>query len=256
MNIRTMIVDDEPHARERLRELCMNEQDMAVVGEAAHAVDALRQLERLRPTLLLLDVQLRGTNSLSILRELNGTRPLIVIVSAYEQYALEAFDVAAVDYLVKPCARERFRLAMARVRSRLADTQSDNLATRIAETLRANGGVTSDTRTKRIVVEHDGRMVFVAQDDIHSVTADRNYVTLHCGTQTYSLRWTMNQALTALDPQRFLRVHRSVIINCEHVREMTRWFHGEYVIVLTNDQQFTSGRSFSAALRARIKNTG
>lgn len=254
MNIRTMIVDDEPHARDRLRELCTHEQDLSVVGEAAHAVDALRQLERLRPTLLLLDVQLRGTNGLSILRELNGARPLIVIVSAYEQYAIEAFDVAAVDYLVKPCARERFRLAMARVRTRLAETPSDELASRIAESLRASGGLPPDSRAKRIVVEHEGRMVFVSQDDIHSVTADRNYVTLHCGQQTYSLRWTMSQALAALDPQRFLRIHRSVIVNCEHVREMTRWFHGEYVIVLTNEQQFTSGRSFSAALRARIKN--
>jgi two-component system LytT family response regulator len=255
MSIRTMIVDDEPHARDRLRELCTNEQDVAVVGEAAQAVDALRQLERLRPSLLLLDVQLRGTNGLSILRELDGARPLIIIVSAYEQYALEAFDVAAVDYLVKPCARERFRLAMARVRTRIAETQSDYLATRIADTLRANGAVPNEGRAKRIVVEHEGRMVFVSQDDIHSVTADRNYVTLHCGQQAYSLRWTMTQAQAALDPQRFLRVHRSVIINCERVREMTRWFHGEYVIVLTNDQQFTSGRSFSAALRARIKNT-
>jgi two-component system, LytTR family, response regulator len=255
MSIRAVIVDDEPLARDRLRELCGEEPDVSVVGEATHSLDALRQLEQLRPNLVLLDVQLRGTSGIAMLRELSGARPLVVIVSAYEQYALEAFDVAAVDYLVKPCGRERFRLAMRRVRERIADSQGESLAVRIADTLRSVGNTPSEARPKRIVVEHDGRLMFVSQDDIHCVIADRNYVTIHCGRQTYSLRWTMQQAVASLDASRFLRVHRSVIINCEQVREMTRWFHGEYLIVLTNDQRVTSGRSFSPALRARIKNT-
>jgi two-component system LytT family response regulator len=254
MSIRAMIVDDEPLARERLRNLCANETDITVVGESTQAQEALRDVERLRPDLMFVDVQLRGASGISMLHELGNVRPHVVIVSAYEQYALEAFNVAAVDYLMKPCSRERFRLAIDRVRARMAEPDGDYLASRIADTLRANGGVAEGAKGKRVVVEHDGRLIFISQDDIHSVTADRNYVTIHCGRQQYSLRWTMQQAVAALDASRFLRVHRSVIVNCEQVREMTRWFHGEYAIVLTNEQRFTSGRSFSAALRARIKN--
>ena len=128
MSIRALIVDDEPYARERLRELCALEPDVAVVGEASHGVEAIEQVEAARPNLLLLDVQMRGTNGFDVLERLNGDKPLVVFVSAYDQYALAAFGVEAVDYLLKPFDRERFRQAIRRVRTRLSGDKGTELA--------------------------------------------------------------------------------------------------------------------------------
>jgi two-component system, LytTR family, response regulator len=260
VSIRALIVDDEPYARERLRELCALEPDVAVVGEATHGVEALEQVEATRPNLLLLDVQMRGTNGFDVLERLSGDRPLVVFVSAYDQYALAAFGVEAVDYLLKPFDRERFRQAMRRVRSRLSGDQGTDLADRISTAVRET--VISVTGRaphpasgpKRIVAEREGRLFFIAQLDIDSVEANRNYVNISAGAETFTIRWTMQQAESTLDPSMFLRIHRSVIVNTHKIREMERRFHGEYVFTLANGQKFTSGRAYRRHIQAHLKN--
>ncbi|HEY8507522.1 MAG TPA: LytTR family DNA-binding domain-containing protein [Steroidobacteraceae bacterium] len=259
MNIRALIVDDEPYARDRLRELCALEPDVAVVGEAAHGIEAVEQAEAVRPDLLLLDVQMRGTNGFGVLQRLKEQKPLVVFVSAYDQYALEAFEVDAVDYLLKPFDRERFQQAIRRVRSRLSGEKNTELADRISSTVRdtmisvANRSVTPPA-PKRIVAERDGRLFFISQSDIDSVEANRNYVNIHAGNDKFTIRWTMQQAESTLDPSMFLRIHRSVIINTHKITEMERWFHGEYIITLTNGQRFTSGRAYRQQIQAHLKN--
>jgi len=260
VSIRALIVDDEPYARERLRELCALEPDIAVVGEASHGVEAIEQVEAARPNLLLLDVQMRGTNGFDVLERLNGERPLVVFVSAYDQYALAAFGVEAVDYLLKPFDRERFRQAMRRVRSRLSGDKSTELADRISSAVRetvisvAGRAPSAAPAPKRIVAERDGRMFFIAQPDIDSVEANRNYVNISAGPDSFTIRWTMQQAEGTLDPTMFLRIHRSVIVNTHKIREMERRFHGEYVLTLANGQKFTSGRAYRRHLQAHLKN--
>jgi two-component system LytT family response regulator len=259
VSIRALIVDDEPYARERLRELCALEPDVAVVGEASHGVEAIEQVEAARPNLLLLDVQMRGTNGFEVLDRLTGERPLVVFVSAYDQYALAAFGVEAVDYLLKPFDRERFRQAIRRVRSRLSGEKNTELADRISTAVRetvisVTGRAPTHAAPKRIVAERDGRMFFIAQPDIDSVEANRNYVNISAGAERFTLRWTMQQAEGTLDPSMFLRVHRSVIVNTHKIREMERRFHGEYVLTLENGQKFTSGRAYRRHIQAHLKN--
>jgi two-component system LytT family response regulator len=253
-------VDDEPYARDRLRELCALEPDVAVVGEATHGVEAVEQVEATRPNLLLLDVQMRGTNGFDVLERLSGERPLVVFVSAYDQYALAAFGVEAVDYLLKPFDRERFRQAIRRVRSRLSGDKHTELADRISTAVRetvisvAGRPPATAAAPKRIVAERDGRLFFISQPDIDSVEANRNYVNISAGADTFTIRWTMQQAETTLDPNMFLRVHRSVIVNTLKIREMERRFHGEYVLTLANGQKFTSGRAYRRHIQAHLKN--
>lgn len=259
MSIRALIVDDEPYARERLRELCALEPDVAVVGEATHGVEAIEQVEATRPNLLLLDVQMRGTNGFDVLERLSGDRPLVVFVSAYDQYALAAFGVEAVDYLLKPFDRDRFRQAIRRVRSRLTGDKQTELADRISSAVRetvisVTGRPQASASPKRIVAERDGRLFFIAQPDIDSVEANRNYVNISAGAESFTIRWTMQQAETTLDPGMFLRVHRSVIVNTHKIREMERRFHGEYVLTLSNGQKFTSGRAYRRHIQAHLKN--
>ena len=260
MSIRALIVDDEPYARERLRELCALEPDVSVVGEASHGVEAIEQVAAARPNLLLLDVQMRGTNGFDVLERLAGERPLVVFVSAYDQYALAAFGVEAVDYLLKPFDQDRFRQAIRRVRTRLSGEQSAELADRISSAVRetvisVTGRPAASSAPKRIVAERDGRLYFIAQPDIDSVEANRNYVNITAGAESFTIRWTMQQAESTLDPGMFLRVHRSVIVNTQKLREMERRFHGEYVITLANGQKFTSGRAYRRHLQAHLKNT-
>jgi two-component system, LytTR family, response regulator len=254
--IRTLIVDDELLARQRLRELCRQEADVEVVGECSHGGEAVQLIEALRPDLLLLDVEMRETNGFEVLRCLaNGTAPLVVFVSAFEHYAFGAFDVQAVDYLLKPFDRSRFQLALSRVRQRLAAAQGSRLSGEIVEAVRgalATAAPQPATTPKRIVAEKDERLTFIDPQDIDCVEADRNYISIRVGTESYRMRSTMQQAQEMLDPSVFLRIHRSVIINTLKIGEMERWFHGEFLITLKNGQRFTSGRSYRRQIQAYL----
>jgi two-component system LytT family response regulator len=259
-SIRTLIVDDEPYARDRLRELCGLEPDVAVVGEAALGQDAVRQALEMKPDLLLLDVQMRGMNGFDVLQNLSTPKPLVVFVTAYDQYALEAFSVDAVDYLMKPFDRERFSDAIGRVRSRLKGERGGDLAEKISSAVRDSvasiaARPASSAAQRRIVAERDGRLFFIAQPDIDSIEANRNYVNVRTGKDLFRIRWTMQQAESSLDQALFLRVHRSIIVNTHKIREMERWFHGEYVITLVNGQRFTSGRAYRQQIQAYLKNS-
>jgi two-component system, LytTR family, response regulator len=257
--IRTLIVDDELFARQRLRELCAQDGALAVVGECTHGAEALQESERLKPDLVLLDVQMRGANGFEVLRRLSeGPPPLVVFVTAYEDYALSAFEVDAVDYLLKPFDRPRFQQALARVRHRLHHTDSARLRSELADVVR--GALAHATPPaspgplRRIVAERDERLTFIDPQDIDSVEADRNYIAIRVGREAYRLRSTLHQAEAMLDRGCFLRIHRSVIVNTLKIRDMERWFHGEYVITLKNGQRFTSGRSYRRQIQAYLHN--
>ena len=255
--IRTLIVDDEPFARQRLRELCADEPGVEVVGECEHGNEAVRQIAALRPDLVLLDVQMRGVNGFDVLERLAEHAPLVVFVTAYEEYASDAFDVDAVDYLVKPFDRARFRQAIDRVRQRMADESGRELRSGIATAVRdamqeASSGAASPV--KRIVADKDDRIVFIDPADIDCIEANRNYICIRVAKENYRLRCTMQQAEQMLDRSRFLRIHRSIIINTLKIKEMERWFHGEYVVTLFNGQRFTSGRAYRQQIQTHLRN--
>ena len=257
--IRTLIVDDEYFARQRLRELLAEEPDIEVIGECKDGGHAVRVITELKPDLVLLDVQMRGANGFEVLRRLSeGPPPLVVFVTAYEDYALNAFEVDAVDYLLKPFDRPRFQQALARVRQRMQYSEKTRLHSELADVVR--GALANATPPaspgplRRIVAERDERLTFIDPQDIDSVEANRNYIAIRVGREAYRLRSTLHQAEAMLDRACFLRIHRSVIVNTLKIRDMERWFHGEYVITLKNGQRFTSGRSYRRQIQAYLHN--
>ena len=250
MSIRALIVDDEPYARERLRELCAMEPDVAVVGEASHGVEAIEQVEAARPNLLLLDVQMRGTNGFEVLDRLTGERPLVVFVSAYDQYALAAFGVEAVDYLLKPFDDARFAEALARAKATAEHRHDGGVAARLTQLL--NDADRRRAGASRFLVRTAGRVLFLRSEDIDWVEAADYYVKLHVGGKVHMLRESMAALEARLDSSMFFRIHRSAIVNLERVRELQPYSKREHVLVLHDGTRLRLTRSRREQLAALL----
>jgi len=243
--LRVMVVDDEAPARRKVIRFLKDDGEIEVVGEAADAASALDSIRALRPDVVFLDVQMPGTDGFGLLETLadDDYVPRIVFVSAYDQYALRAFDVAAVDYLLKPLDRERFARALERVRARKEVPQVDMHA-QLRELL--NGREGRDPYARRLLVEIDGRSVFLAVQDIVRIEASGNRVTIATAGKAYELRATMDGLEERLDPHDFVRVHRSHIVRIDAIAELEPWFHGEYNVKLIDGTTVTWSRRYAA----------
>jgi len=254
MNV--VIVDDEPAARRTLRELCAREGDLRVVGEYGDSSAALEALQSVAPDLLFLDIQMSTVTGIELARALDPkTLPLIVFVTAFDHYALEAFEVDAVDYLLKPFDDQRFQSTLARVRRRyetgsLADRQKALSA--VLEELQRNGAALSGTAT-RIIAEAGGRSHVLDAACVELVEADRNYVKLTIGKSVYSTRTTLQQAEQALRSQPLLRISRSCLVNMRHVTEISRTPRGDVIFVLAGGTTITSSEGYRASVRDYIE---
>jgi two-component system LytT family response regulator len=255
VRIRTLIVDDEPIARQTLKDYCALETDLEVVGECRYGAEAVKRIAALKPDLVFLDVQMRRVNGLEVIEKIGReAMPLVIFVTAYDQYAVDAFELNAVDYLLKPFDRERFRAALDRARSRIANPGATDVRAQVQAAVRQmlgnlQGGLPGNT-PKRIVAEKNDRYIFVDPAEVHAVEASRNYITLHVGNERLLLRCGMQQAESMLDPAMFLRIHRSVIVNTRHIKEMARQLYGDYEVTLSNGTKFSSGRAY----RRRVVN--
>ncbi|MBI4325305.1 MAG: response regulator transcription factor [Chloroflexi bacterium] len=242
MKIRTLIVDDEPLARERLRKLLEAEPEIEIVGECADGREAVDRIEAQSPELVFLDVQMPELDGFGVLEALGSERmPAVIFVTAHDKFALRAFDVHAIDYLLKPFDRERFKTALQRALNRLQGQPAGELNQRLL-------GLLADLKTHakpadRLVVKSEGRVLFVRTDDIDWIEAADNYVNLHVGTESHLLRETMSALETKLAPSKFLRISRSTIVNVERIKELQPMFHGEYVVILRNGARLTLSRS-------------
>jgi two-component system LytT family response regulator len=255
MTLRTLIVDDEPLARERLRSLLAGDADVEVVGECADGRSAVSAIRDLDPDLVFLDVQMPALNGLGVVAEVGADRmPATVFVTAFDRYAVRAFDVNAVDYLLKPFDRDRFAEALRRAKAqvgRRADAGvRDRLLALLAESRAAPQPPPS--ATERLAVKSGGKVVFVRVDEIDWIEAAGNYCRLHVGKQTHLLRETMAALETRLNPKKFVRIHRSTIMNLERVRELQPYFHGDYVVVLRDGTQLTLSRTYRQKLHEII----
>jgi two-component system LytT family response regulator len=248
---RVLIVDDEPLARERLRTLLADEPGMEVAGEAADgggAADAIRALD---PDLVFLDVQMPGSSGFDVIEQVGADRmPFVVFVTAYDRYALRAFDVHALDYLLKPFDRERFRQALGRARQQIERRSGGDLEQRLIALVKDLKPAQS--KVDRFVVKAGGRVFFVRNDEIDWIEAAGNYVKLHVGSDTHLFRETMNSVEARLDPDLFFRIHRSHIVNIERIRELQPWFNGEYVVFLKNGTRLTLSRGYREKLQERV----
>jgi two-component system LytT family response regulator len=246
--IRTLIVDDEHLARERLRALLEAEPDIEIVGECADGREAVAAIERDTPDLLFLDVQMPELDGFEVLAAVETPRlPLVVFVTAFNQHALRAFEVHALDYLLKPFDRERFQLAMSRVRTRFEESQTGAINQRLTALL---ADLKPEPRTAdRLVVKSSGRVVFLKAADVDWIEAADNYVSLHIGQESHMLRETMSSLEARLDPAQFLRVNRSTMVNIDRVKELQPMFHGDYTVILRNGARLTLSRGYRDKLQ-------
>jgi two-component system LytT family response regulator len=251
---RVVIVDDEPLARERLRMLLTGEDWLEIVAECPDGLSAIATIQKLQPELVFLDVQMPGATGFEVIQAIGAERmPFVIFVTAYDRYALRAFDVHAIDYLLKPFDRERFQQALARARQQLDRQAHGDLERRLLQLVQDLKP--APHRLERFVVKAGGRVFFVRSEEIDWIEAAGNYVKLHVGPDAHLFRETMNALESQLDPDTFFRVHRSHIVNIERVRELQPWFNGEYVVFLRDGTRLTLSRGYREKLQERIGRT-
>ncbi len=245
MAIRTIIVDDEPLAREKLRGFLDQETDIEIIDECRDGREALEKIEAEKPDLVFLDVQMPEMDGFEVLENVEPEQlPTVIFVTAFDQYAIKAFDVHAVDYLLKPFDRERFHQAVDRARAELERQQMGKMRRQLLALLADVETRRGGKFPQRLVIKTAGRVVFLKVDDVDWIDAAGNYVKIHAGSESHQLRETMGRLEERLDPQRFLRIHRSTIVNIERIRELQQQFHGDYLVVLKTGQRLTLSRSY------------
>ena len=243
MKIRTLIVDDEPLARERLRKLLQDEPEIEFVGECADGVDAVNTIQKLSPDLVFLDVQMPELDGFGVVAKIDAARmPAIVFVTAHDKFALKAFEVHALDYLLKPFDRERFQIALRRAVDHIHRGQPKELGERLDSLMAELKGKSKPA--ERLTVKTGGRIFFLKTETIDWIEASDNYVNLHAGNESHLLRETMAALEARLSPDTFLRISRSTIVNVERIQELQPMFHGEYVIILRNGTRLTLSRGY------------
>jgi len=276
--VRVLIVDDESLARQRVRRLLQAEPDVEIVGEAETGRDAVRMIQEMRPDLVCLDVQMPELDGFGVLRELDSEAvPMVLFITAYDEHAQRAFDVHAVDYVLKPVDADRFSAAFERARTqrahavaaerlgellatvrRLADADTGLDASAGTSAAGANGtngtnGTNGNGRyASRILVKQDGRMYFVKTSEIDWIEADRNYVRLHVGKEAHTIRERISHLEETLDPRLFARIHRSTIVNLNRVREMQQWFSGDYVVILEDGTRLRLSRHYRDRVEQQV----
>jgi two-component system LytT family response regulator len=249
--IRTLVVDDEPLARERLTSLLAPEADIEVVGQCRDGEEAVTAIVDHNPDLVFLDVQMPGMNGFEVIEAVGSERmPLVIFVTAYDQHALKAFQVRALDYVLKPFDRERFQQALQRARAQIQRDETGDLGRRLlalVKDLRRD-----QPKTDRLVVKSGGRLFFLRTDEIDWIEAAGNYVRLHVGPASHLLRETMNAIEGRLDSEKFFRIHRSRIVNMERIQEMQPWLNGEYAVLLRTGTRLTLSRGYREKLQERL----
>jgi two-component system LytT family response regulator len=250
-----VIVDDELAGRRTLRECCAREPDLRVVGEYGDSRAALAAVRAQPPDLLFLDIQMDSLDGMSLARALDPRAlPLIVFVTAYDRYALDAFEVSAVDYLLKPFDDERFRRTLERVRHRRGvETAAQRQEALDAVLARIEQGAAASARRPRVLAELGSHMHLLDVAQIEAAEADRNYVKLIVGRDAFHARSTLQQAQKTLESQPMLRISRSCLVNVNHVREISRTPRGDFILVLAGGATVTSSEGFREAVRQHLE---
>jgi two-component system LytT family response regulator len=247
-----MVVDDEPIARARVLSLLNDEADIEVVRECSSGTEAVSAITEISPDLIFLDVQMPEMDGFDVARAFEPDRmPAVVFVTAFDHYALRAFEIQAADYLLKPFSAQRFKLALSHARDQLAQRQASTLGRQLMALLPEMSRRQSPARD-RLVVKSSGRVYFVPTADIDWCEAAGNYVCLHVGAQSHLVRETMAHLESHLDPQQFVRIHRSTIVNVDRIQELRSSFNGEHLVLLRGGTRLTLSRGYREALQARL----
>jgi two-component system, LytTR family, response regulator len=240
-SLRVLVIDDEPPARRKLISMLRGEKGIKVIGEASNGPDAVAAIEEQKPDVIFLDIQMPGLNGFEVLDKIGVDNiPLVVFVTAFDQHAVRAFDVNAVDYLLKPFDRERLRKCLDRIHH-----QRDSWRARVEQLLL---DLRPPEHVDRLMVKSQGRVLFLRVEEIDWVEASGNYVELHVGKQTFLLRETVGGLESKLDPKRFPRIHRTTIVNVDRIQELQPWSHGDFTVVLRDGSRLRMSRRYRANL--------
>jgi len=252
MPLTVLLVDDEPLAREGLRMLLALDADVGDILEARNGHEAVTVIRDQRPDLVFLDVQMPEMDGFQVVREVGAQMPAVVFVTAHDKYAIQAFEINAIDYLLKPITEGRFAKALARVKGRLGSKTTDETSRQILYLLETVA--VPKRHLKRLAVHVAGKTLFVDVADIEWIEADQNYVQVHAGRAAHLLHVTMTALEKSLDPEIFLRIHRSTIVNVGRIVALQPAMHGEYVVTLASGLRLQSGRMYSEKLKALAAN--
>ena len=250
--IRILIVDDEAPARARLRQLLKSEADVEIVGECGNGRQALEQIQHDAPDLVFLDVQMPRLSGLELCEAAaaaGAQMPLMIFVTAYDEYALKAFEVHAIDYLLKPFDRERFQKALGHAREQLrrSNAAADPRLAALLEDLRK--GI---KKSDRLVFKQNGRVIFIRTETIDWVEADGNYVKLQAGNESHHLRETLSGLEAQLPSEKFMRISRSSIVNLDRIKELQPLFYGDYIVILQNGSKLNMSRTYRERVEAML----
>lgn len=259
-SVRALVVDDEPLARERLHELLEDAPAVTVVGTAEDGLEAVDAIREQAPDLVFLDVQMPGMNGIDVIEEIGpDDMPVTVFVTAYDQYAIKAFDLAAVDYLLKPFDDERFEQALRRAHEQIANQEEEAISERLLRLLQERDPSLLEEEhsrdepyLERIAVQGRGKARIVPVDDLTHITADGSYAELHTGEDTYVIRERMKTLASRLDPDQFVRVHRSAIVRLDEIEMILRGGGGNYAVRLQDGTQVSVSRSRVDELQDRL----
>jgi two-component system LytT family response regulator len=253
MRLSVLVVDDEPIAREGLKLLLGRQSQVGSVSEARNGREAIARIRERRPDLVLLDVQMPRTDGFAAVHAIGAERmPPIIFVTAHDQYAIRAFEIAAIDYLLKPVTEERFDLAFKRALHRLRGASHEDAAKQLMTMLDAIAN--PPRQLERFAVRSGENTVFVPVNEVDWIEAFQNYVRLHVGPATYLLHVPMNTIEGVLDSNRFLRIHRSHIVNVGRIVQLWSIAHGQYAVELKSGERLQSGRTYSGRIRRALGN--
>jgi two-component system LytT family response regulator len=252
MKIRTLIVDDEAPARARISQLLKGENDFEIIGECANGRQAVAAIQKQRPDLVFLDVQMPRLGGFDVCAAVGGeAMPLVIFVTAYNHYALQAFEVHAIDYLLKPFDRERFQKSLRHAREQWRRGENGLSGQRLAgllESLKPEA-----RKPDRLAFKSNGRVLFVRIEEIDWIEADGNYVRLRVGTASHQLRETIGGLESQLPADRFMRISRSVIVNLDRVKEVQPMFYGDCVVILQDGSRLNLTRTFRGRLEQLLE---
>src|SRR5688572_1610319 len=254
MRIRAAIVDDEPLARRRIRNLLAEAPDVEVIAECANGKEAIESLEESPPDLLFLDIQMPEIDGFDVLQAIGvGHVPAVIFVTAYDQFALRAFEAHALDYLLKPFESERFGKALDRIRSQLRAQSNNHFDERLRNLLASLGA--KESYLERMVARTNGKILIIRVTDVDWIEAAANYVRVHIGPKQFLVRETMTNLETRLDPDKFLRIHRSIIVRKDRIKELEPLFQGDYSVVLHDGTRLTSSRGYRDKIQMFLQGT-
>lgn len=252
--IRALIVDDERLARETLRLLLGEKDQIDIVGECKNGIEAVDAIQNLAPDLVFLDIQMPEMNGFEVIKSVGPEKmPVVIFVTAYDQYALRAFEARALDYLLKPFDDERFEQALARAVERIHERQVGELSTKLVDLISNKAETGSAQKEKdssateyleRIMIKERGSLYFIKVDEIEWIEAAGDYVSIHAAQKTHLLRETMSGLMKKLNPRQFVRVHRSSIVKVDSIKELKPYFHGDYIILLKNGKELKLSRRY------------